>query len=227
MLVAGFLFLFSACPDAGVQISNFQYEVFTDSKCRLQWLGVVQSVASLAASLAYSATLSHRAPTLALAVTSILAGLLGLSALPFLTMQSPQTHLDRAFMLAALSAAVQGFFGQLAMVPLLVLATEVCRTGSVGTIYGAMLGVLEFGSVVSGLITEPIVAALGITFQDWTRLPSLLYIATGSKMFVMTFVAMLAVFRTLEQKKHDGYRALSSGGSLVSSAEPINVAARE
>lgn len=224
VLVVGFLFLYSACPDAGVQISNFQYNVFEDSKCRLQWLGVVQSLASLAASFAYSATLSDRAPTLALAVTSMLAGVLGLSALPFVTMRSPKTHLDQAFALAAVSSVIQGFFGQLAMVPLLVLATEACPTGAVGTIYGAMLCVLEFGAVVSGLATEPIVAALGITFEDWTQLPSLLYIAAGSKMFVMAFIAVLAVFRTSRLKPDDGYRPLSGDAPFVSAAEPINVA---
>ena len=40
---------------------------------------------------------------------------------------------------------------------------------------------LDFGDVVSGFITAPIVDKFGITYGDWSGLPDLLYVRLSRK----------------------------------------------
>ena len=83
ILAAGFLFLFNAVPNADVQVSNFEYFAFENHRCRLQYLGLVGTTASLAASLTYGAVLSRRPLSRTLILTAIFAGVASLMSLPF------------------------------------------------------------------------------------------------------------------------------------------------
>jgi hypothetical protein len=60
--------------------------VFTEHKCYLQWLGILGSVSSIVANLLYGALYNGRSSLMALAFNSVLAGVFGLSALPFARM---------------------------------------------------------------------------------------------------------------------------------------------
>ena len=50
---------------------------------------------------------------------------MGFSTLPLANMHAPSSNVSKAFGYGVLSSAARGFFGQLTILPLLVLATEV------------------------------------------------------------------------------------------------------
>ena len=85
---------------------------------------------------------------------------------------SPKDNLPTAFRYAMLAEVVQSFFGELTMVPLLVMITEMCPKGGIGSSYGTFLALLNLGDVVSGLISAPIVKAFGITYSNFNNLPT-------------------------------------------------------
>lgn len=195
LLVGAFIFMYNVAPSAAIQFGSYQYDVFMNEKCRLQYLGIIGSISSIAASACYGIFYNGKSSLIAIALNSVLAGALGLSALPFAQMQSPQANIPKAFEYAVLAEVVQSFFGEFTMVPLLVMATEACPPGTTGSTYATFLSLLNLGDVVSGLITAPIVAAFGITYTNWDKLPDFLYVCTASQCSVLVFVALLAIAR--------------------------------
>lgn len=195
LLVGVFIFMYNVAPSASIQFGSYQYNVFMNEKCRLQYLGIIGSVSSIAASVSYGVFYNGKSSLIAVALNSVLAGALGLSALPFAQLQSPQDNIPKAFRYAVLAEVVQSFFGEFTMVPLLVMATEACPPGTTGTTYATFLSLLNLGDVISGLITAPIVAGFGITYTNWEKLPDFLYVCTASQCSVLVFVALLVIAR--------------------------------
>lgn len=114
--------------------------------------------------------------------------------------------MDTAFAVAAASSGIGGLFGELGFLPKLVVATEVAARfadssagggegggGGVGVgggfggaqAYAIMLTVIDMGDTISLQLTAPIVAALGITYSDFSNLTTLVGIGSASSTAVL------------------------------------------
>jgi hypothetical protein len=190
-LAGVFLFVFNAVPTADVQLGNFQYTVFSSRLCYLQYLGLLGAVASIAASVVFGAVFRNKRVSFSLMLTAILAAVASLVALPFVRLADPAADLPRAFGWASLLTLARGFFGELAFLPALVLATQHTPRRDAGFVYGLFLSFIDFGDTVSGLATAPVVAALGITSTDWRGLQALVVIAAAARVAALGFVPLL------------------------------------
>ena len=100
-----------------------------------------------------------------------------------------------AFAVAAVASGISGIFSELGFLPKLVIATEVAARwadssehsarfgGAQG--YAIMLTVIDMGDAISLQVTAPIVSALGITYTDFSALPSLVAIGAATSAAVL------------------------------------------
>lgn len=103
-------------------------------------------------------------------------------------------NMDTAFAVAAASSILSGLFSEIGFLPKLVVATQVAANfadsaSGVGfggaQPYAVMLTVIDMGDAISLQITAPIVSALGISYSDFSALPSLVGIGAASSMVVL------------------------------------------
>jgi len=83
---------------------------------------------------------------------------------------------DKAFILS--DNAVKGVLGELANFPLLVLASRVCPPGVEGTLYAALMSILNLGSFLSSQMGAGLTIALGISKTNLHNLPYLIAICS-------------------------------------------------
>ena len=69
-----------------------------------------------------------------------------------------------------------------------------------GAVYGALLSMLDLGDTVSGWLTAPLVASLGLTFDDWSNMPALLWTGAGCRLATLALVPLLLVGRNTRRK---------------------------
>ena len=60
-----------------------------------------------------------------------------------------------------------------------------------GAVYGALLAMMDLGDTVGGWLTAPIVSALDLTLDDYSRLPALLWIGAGCRLATLALVPLL------------------------------------
>lgn len=188
-----FLFLYNAVPTADIETGNYQYFVFAAHQCKLQWLGMIGSAASVLASLTYSSIFNRKSIPRMLVLTAFLSSLSSLVFLPLARLRDPLDNQKTAFTYAALSEFAGGFFGQLAFLPALVLATERTPLGHAGSVYGIFLSFMNFGDTANGLITAPIVAAFNITYTNFENLDKLIIMGAACQVGALLFVPLLLV----------------------------------
>eukprot|EP00586_Coscinodiscus_wailesii_P012392 CAMPEP_0172508686 /NCGR_PEP_ID=MMETSP1066-20121228/213858_1 /TAXON_ID=671091 /ORGANISM="Coscinodiscus wailesii, Strain CCMP2513" /LENGTH=217 /DNA_ID=CAMNT_0013286777 /DNA_START=209 /DNA_END=862 /DNA_ORIENTATION=- len=67
-----------------------------------------------------------------------------------------------------------------------------CDSNSnIGLEYGTYIACIDFGDQVGAWITVPIVSALGMDRADWSRLPELLLICAGLRVFTLLFLGLI------------------------------------
>ena len=74
--------------------------------------------------------------------------------------------------------------GQIAFMPILVLASRLCPEGVEATLFAALMSVFNAGAVVSGALGGGLMTALGITAHDFDRLPVLIVLCNLSSLLV-------------------------------------------
>jgi len=105
-----------------------------------------------------------------------------------------------AFAIAASSAAVGGILSELAFLPKLVIATEVAAqladaraAGQAGAAqyYAVLITIIDMGDAISLQLSAPIVQALGITYDNFVRLPDLVGVQAASSAAVLFVIGLL------------------------------------
>jgi hypothetical protein len=153
--LAGFvLLLLTITPSASVQVSSFQYDLFSGTQllCEQQYLSLLNYSVSVVSSLLFGRVFKGQPLRRIVVVSGLLASLASLSgiALPSLCAHAPISpvaappptpplaplppnlppppppcDMDTAFTIAALSTGIGGLFSELGFLPKVIIATEV------------------------------------------------------------------------------------------------------
>eukprot|EP00939_MAST-03C_sp_MAST-3C-sp1_P001855 g1855.t1 len=222
IMPAIFLFAFNATPSAEIQWSNMTYNIFEKKLCYVQYSSVISMTASTIGAALYARVCNKRPTHVAIVFATCLSVCAGLLRLPLAlewnnfvganhdddmcgqpgsngffrwmyedTFASDCT--DVAFEYLAVATTIMGIFSQCAMVPLIVLAVERCPLSKAGVWYGMFLASMSLGVSVSGWVTAPLVSKLGITFNNFEGLGSLILIESASKIAMLLLIPLLAL----------------------------------
>jgi hypothetical protein len=208
-----FLFLYNAAPSAGYEIYTFQFYLFyAEAPCKMTYLSLISSSASVLAYGLYALTLNRRGIRLAIVLTAALGISIGLLWLPFASLDFedgsadpaagacvdisfvPEALMPSCFSPFAYAAAMQfisGISGALALTPSTVLATESSPHEHRTTAYAIYLSLIDSGESASGWITSAIVTRLGLSYDNWAPLPDLIWIGACSQLAVLALVPFL------------------------------------
>jgi len=208
-----FLFLYNAAPSAGYEIYTFQFYLFyAEAPCKMTYLSLISSSASVLAYGLYALTLNRRGIRLAIVLTAALGISIGLLWLPFASLDLEEGSADPAagacvdisfvpkalapscfspFAYAAAMQFISGISGALALTPSTVLATESTPHEHRTTAYAIYLSLIDSGESASGWITSAIVTRLGLSYNNWEPLPDLIWIGACSQLAVLALVPFL------------------------------------
>jgi hypothetical protein len=208
-LPAVFLFLYNAMPSAQEQIFTFQFYLFFESSpCKITQLNLISSSASVVSFLVYGLVCNQRGIRSIIIMTTIISLLLGLLWLPLASLRlndgddmnpskgeciqfTSQSCLASPFLFAAVVQFITSLSSMLAFTPSTVLATESTPFAHKTMAYAIFLSVIDSGSSASGWISSSIVTKLGITYDDWTHLPELIWITTACQLAALAVVPFL------------------------------------
>lgn len=208
---AMFLFLYNAAPSAEYETYTYQFYLFyAESPCKMTYLSLISSSASVLAYGIYALTFNRRGIRLAIVLTAALGILVGLLWLPLASLDLLPDSEDPAagacvdlsfvpvapaclgpFAYAAVVQFISGISGVLVLTPSTVLATESTPHEHRTTAYAIYLSLIDSGESASGWITSAIVTRLGLSYDNWGRLPDLIWIGACSQLAMLALVPFL------------------------------------
>jgi hypothetical protein len=193
-----FLFLYAATPTAAIQYSSFQFQLFQERPYYLVHLSLVSEGTALLACVSYGLLANRRHVRVCIAITTVLSAAAGLMGLPLLGVSGIDDSVDvgpagalTPYHYALLSTCVTGFMGQLAFIPLQVLATESTPSRQRLLAYAIYLSSLDAGNSVSDWITSPLVTLFGVSYDDYSGLFQLTLVASCTSVAVLVLLPVL------------------------------------
>jgi hypothetical protein len=238
-----FLFAYNAVPSSAEQLYTYQFYLFyASSPCRMTYLSLVSSVATVLSYAIYAFAFNRRRIQRVFMLTGCLGVGLGLLWLPLARLHLHPTEGSDSdptsgacvsagpleltgtcvppFAYALLAQFVTSVSSLLAFAPSAVLATEATAGADAHRIlsYSVLISLVDSGGAASGWVTSAIVRRLGITYSDWHNLPTLLLIVAASQLFMVAFAPLL---RSVEQQRQlEGTRVEESeSGEATSDAD--------
>eukprot|EP00930_Biecheleria_cincta_P017952 TRINITY_DN14129_c0_g1_i2.p1 TRINITY_DN14129_c0_g1~~TRINITY_DN14129_c0_g1_i2.p1 ORF type:complete len:524 (-),score=54.18 TRINITY_DN14129_c0_g1_i2:188-1759(-) len=191
-------FIMSALPSSAVAVGQLQYAQFDVTSYQI--LNIIGSVANLCASCAFARFGGWNLRRMFIAST-LLAVAVGLTPLGFAeaTGDSVKAHTSLLSEVGAWSigAAVLGGFGSIfAILPIDTLATysSGCVSASrSSTSYAILLSFQSFGGTAGGLVTAPVLHALGLDGVHWHALATWIIITALLRLTALPLVLLLLV----------------------------------
>jgi len=98
---------------------------------------------------------------------------------------------DKPFVLG--DDAIQTVFGELAHMPILVLAAQICPPGVEATLFALLQSVLSLSGIVSSIMEASLTKMLGVTESDFTNLPLLLVICNVCSLAPLLLLRCLSI----------------------------------
>jgi len=173
-----FCFTVNALPTSGVAVGQLQYAVFGMGS--FQGLSIIASLTSLVASLLFSG-FGRWSLRNVFIVSTLIAVFVGLTPLAFAVAATECSTVVRTSLftgvgvLGVAASLLGGLASIFTILPLDALVTY--SSGCVGgdkssTAYAILLSVCSFGATVGGLISAPILEAMGLDGTHWSKLPT-------------------------------------------------------
>ena len=162
-------------------------------------------MASLVGVAAYNTWLK-RVPIRRMLLWTTLTGTgLGLSQLLLITGANRAMGIsDQWFALG--DSLVMTVLGQLAFMPILVLATRLCPEGVEATLFATLMSVFNGGAVAAGFFGGVLMRGLGVTGENFDNLALLVVICSVSSLAPLPFLFMIDAAKDPDGKK-EGARA--------------------
>lgn len=191
-------FITSALPSSAVAVGQLQYAQFDATSYQI--LNIIGAVSSLCASCAFArfGGWSLRRMFIASTLLSVVVGLtpLGFAAAAGASVNSHATLLSEVGAWS-IGAAVLGGFGSIfAILPIDTLATysSGCVSASrSSTSYAVLLCFQSFGGTAGGLVSAPILHAMGLDGIHWNALPVWIITTALLRLLAIPFVLLLLV----------------------------------
>ena len=185
-----FVFLWQATPSPDTAIFYFYTN---DLQFQPEFLGrvrLVSSVASLAGVLAYRTWL-RRVPIKRLLFWATAASVpLGLTQVLLTTHANTALGIpDELFVLS--DSAVLAALGQLAFMPLLVLAASLCPPGEEGALFASLMSIYNAAGTLSGELGAGLTSILGISDHNFDSLTTLVVLCSCCPLLVLPLIEKL------------------------------------
>lgn len=185
-----FVLLFACGPSAGSSMFYFFTEELHLDPEFIALSGTVSTVFSLLGAMSYQAWFSNCSYRVLLVSASILATFF--SALPLLVVERVNLKMgipDKWFI--ATDSAMTSAISEVAMLPLLVLASRICPPGVEGTLYALIMSVSNLGSTISNELSAVCATLLNVHKHSFENLPWLLVISAVSSLAPCFLVSCL------------------------------------
>lgn len=192
-----FFFLCSALPGDGMVWYQYTFSLLQDQLECVQYMSLAGMVGRFMSCCMYARWCSGRNVRhvfLVSTVASVVAGL------PRLLLAPPMAKLPVSVCtFSTVESLITSFTSEFALLQLLVVATFYCpqQKNVRGLTYALFLSFMDFGGVVSGLVTSVVVDALGIVMDatsqsvNWDHLWVLVVISAAGQLLVLVFLYVL------------------------------------
>lgn len=192
-----FFFLCSALPGDGMVWYQYTFSLLGDQLECMQYMSLAGMIGRFLSCCMYARWCSGRNVRhvfLASTVASVVAGL------PRLLLAPPMAKLPVSVCtFSTVESLITSFTSEFALLQLLVVATFYCpqQKNVRGLTYALYLSFMDFGGVISGLLTSVVVDALGIVVDsstqnvNWDHLWVLVVISASGQLLVLVFLYVL------------------------------------
>jgi len=209
LLPVVFLFLWQSTPSAG---SAMFYFYTNELHLRPEFLGRAQlagAVATLAGTVLYNRMFANVPVRDYLLRVNLAAVALGLLPLLLVTHASRALGVpDEAFILG--DDVVQTVAGELAHMPILVLAARLCPPGVEATLFALLMSLLNLGSFAASFLSSALTDVLHVTEADFTNLAPLLILCNLSGLLPLALLNFVPEAGAAEEEEKRGEVVTSS-----------------
>lgn len=186
-----FIFLWQATPSCDSALFYFGTEELGFTPSFLGTVRLAASLASLAGVGLYNGVLKQLPLRRVLAGAAVFGTAIGMTQLLLVTGANRELGIpDAAFALGdsvALTVA-----GQVAFMPILVLAARICPEGVEATLFASLMSVLNAGSASSGALGAALTSYLGVGVDgNFENLPLLVVLCNGSSLLPLLALPLL------------------------------------
>jgi folate/biopterin transporter len=185
-----FLILWQSTPSAGSALFYFEVNELGFQPEFLGRLGLVSSLSSLLGIMIYNQKLKSVPLRTIFKWTCITGTLLGMTPLILVK------HMNRQFGLSDKWFAIGDdiiltVLGQIAFMPILVLAAKLCPSGIEAMLYATLMSVNNLSGIVAGLLGSMLTKFAGITEHNFENLPLLIIITNLTGLIPLAFLKLL------------------------------------
>ncbi|PSC76431.1 folate-biopterin transporter chloroplastic [Micractinium conductrix] len=208
---AVFVFAWQATPTADTAMLFFETNQLGFMPEILGRIRLVGALASLAGVGLYNFKLKHVPLRTILQWTAVAGTLLGLTQLMLVTGINRQLGLsDQLFALA--DTALLTVLGQVAFMPLLVLAARICPEGVEATLFATLMSLSNSGMFLGSALGSGLTAWLGVTGENFDNLALLVTLCTLSALLPLPLLRLLPADVDEAKEKEDGGDGSSGDG---------------
>ncbi|KAK9813029.1 hypothetical protein WJX72_007813 [[Myrmecia] bisecta] len=172
LLPAIFVFLWQSTPTADTAIFYFQTNQLHFSPEFLGRVRLVGSIASLAGVATYNVWLKEVPLRKMFLWTSVIGTGLGLTQLILITGANQQLGISNEYFVLG-DSLVLTVLGQVAFMPVLVLAARLCPEGVEASLFAALMSLNNFGAFASGWLGAGLTRAFGVSSDNFEQLAPL------------------------------------------------------
>jgi len=219
-----FVLLFAMGPGAGATLFYFFTEKLHLEPEFIALSGTISTIFSLIGAVVYQAYLTNVSYRTLLVGASIVATFF--SALPLLVVMRWNIQMgipDKAFI--ATDSAMTSAVSEIALLPLLVLASRICPPGVEGTLYALIMSISNLGSAISNELSAFFAAILHVTKTDFTNLPWLLVISAVCSLAPCALVTCLLPKNDSETFQGQAAAAAAASSALNEQIHDVEVSA--
>lgn len=219
-LPTAFLFLWNVTPTAE---SAFFFFTTNELGFSAEFLGrvrLVTSFASLVGIWVFQRFLKGVALRQIFAVSIVLSSLVGFSMLILVTHTNRLWGIDDHWFSLGDNLVIT-VLGQIAFMPVLVLAARLCPPGIEATLFALLMSVLNLAWALSGEISAVITHWLGITETQFESLWILVVIANVSTLLPLLFIHWLPKSEDLNHQDQKPQTLNSSSSELIVGEAPV------
>ena len=185
-----FLILWQATPSAGSALFYFEVNNLGFQPEFLGRLGLVSSLSSLVGIMIYNQKLKSIPLRTIFKWTCITGAILGMTPLMLVTHFNRQIGLsDKWFAIG--DDIILTVLGQIAFMPILVLAAKLCPSGVEAMLYAALMSVNNLSGAMSGLLGGVLTRFMGITEHNFDNLSQLIILCNLSGLLPLAFLKLL------------------------------------
>jgi folate/biopterin transporter len=195
-----FLILWQATPSAGSALFYFEVNNLGFPPEFLGRLGLISSLSSLLGILIYNQKLKSLPLRTIFKWTCIFGAFLGMTPLILVTHLNRQLGLsDRLFAIG--DDIILTVLGQIAFMPILVLATKLCPPGVEAMLYATLMSINNLSGIVAGLLGSVLTRFVGITEHNFSNLPLLIIITNLTGLLPLAFLNLLPKEKKINQEE--------------------------